>query len=110
MRSGRRFGASATLRGLRMARLIQSRPRRRNRQASGVTRWTARSILSAKVEAVSDMNLFDEAKSGPLPVQCGGPPPALHCRRLHDIFASPAKSLQSLLWLSLIETPRKITE
>ena len=55
MSNGNRFGPSETLRGLRIARRIQRRLRRRSRQASGVTRWTARSIRSATDETNSDM-------------------------------------------------------
>ena len=49
MSTGNKLGPSETLRGLRSARRIIRRPVRRIRYASGVTFWTARSILSATV-------------------------------------------------------------
>jgi len=47
---GQQIWPSETLRGLRIARRIQRRPVRRTRYANGVTRCTARSILSATDE------------------------------------------------------------
>src|SRR5438045_6447613 len=56
--NGRRFGPSQTLRGLRNARRTRRRPVRRTRYASGITRCTVRSILSAIDETSSVMVIF----------------------------------------------------
>src|SRR5262249_34644260 len=58
MSTGSMFGPSDMLRGLRNARRTQRRPVRRTRYASGVTRCTARSILSATDETSSVMLIF----------------------------------------------------
>src|SRR5438067_12244645 len=56
IKTGNIFGPSETLRGLRNARRIQRRPVRRTRNANGVTRCTARSIVSATDETSSVMD------------------------------------------------------
>src|SRR6058998_3028581 len=79
---GNRFGPSETLRGLRIARRIQRRPVRRTRYAKGVTRCTARSILSAT----------DETSSVMLIVGCEFyPKPASDAMRGHE-YSSENKS------------------
>src|SRR5438046_10701714 len=56
--NGSRLGPSETLRGLRNARRTRRRPVRRTRYASGITRCTVRSILSAIDETSSVMVIF----------------------------------------------------
>src|SRR4029077_19788705 len=85
--NGSRFGPSETLRGLRKARRTRRRPVRRTRYASGITRWTVRSIFSAIDETSSVILIlgcqcYAKARTGAM--QCA----ADQSRALSEIIVS----------------------